>query len=236
MTLQVVAFSGGKDSTTLALRMAELGENFELLFTPTGNELPELEAHIDAIVGRVDRPLILPPNRSLAQWIEHYKALPNWRQRWCTRQIKIVPCIAYLKAHPGSVLCVGLRADEMAREGLYGDYASYRYPLREWGWGIADVQRYLSEKNITVPARTDCAVCPYQRLGEWWALWKEHPEHFAQGERWEAETGHTFRSRGRDTWPAALADLRKRFEAGEVPRGRGRSLLQAEEACRVCRF
>lgn len=235
--MQVVAFSGGKDSTALALRMAELGEDFELLFTPTGNELPELEEHILDIVGRVGRLLILPPNRSLAQWIEHYEALPNWRQRWCTRQIKIVPCIAYLKAHPGSVLCVGLRADEMERSGLYGEYAQYRYPLREWGWNIKDVQQYLRDKNIQVPARTDCAVCPFQRLSEWWALWKEHPEAYAQGERWEAQTSHTFRSRGRDTWPAALSDLRKRFEAGEVPRRRLQQVAGAEEqACRVCRF
>lgn len=39
---QVVAFSGGKDSTALALRLHELGEAFSLLFTPTGNELPDV--------------------------------------------------------------------------------------------------------------------------------------------------------------------------------------------------
>jgi predicted PP-loop superfamily ATPase len=41
----VVAFSGGKDSTALALRLHELEEPFKLLFTPTGDELPELHAH-----------------------------------------------------------------------------------------------------------------------------------------------------------------------------------------------
>ncbi|MEK7064616.1 MAG: phosphoadenosine phosphosulfate reductase family protein, partial [Patescibacteria group bacterium] len=136
---KVVAFSGGKDSTAVALLLHERGEDFDLLFTPTGNELPELIGHIDRVVAKVGKRLILPPNRSLADWIDHFEALPNNRQRWCTRLIKIAPCIAYLKANPGTVLCVGLRADEDTRQGLYGEHATYRYPLREAGMDLKAV-------------------------------------------------------------------------------------------------
>lgn len=229
----VVAFSGGKDSTALALRLHELGEPFKLLFTPTGNELPELKAHLDSVVTATGAELLLPSGPSLAKLIEEFDALPNWRQRWCTRLIKIVPCIAYLKANPGTVLAVGLRADEEERVGLYGDFASYRYPLREWGWKVGDVHRYCSVRGFTPPKRTDCAVCPYQRLGEWWQLWRDHPESYAQGETWEAKTGHTFRSPSRDTWPASLAELRAEFEKGRIPRGVDRD---EELSCRVCRL
>jgi len=86
--VNVVAFSGGKDSTAMALRLAERGEDFKLLFTPTGNELPDLRIHLDRIVKMVDKPLITPPNYSLDHWIREYEALPNHRQRWCTRLIK----------------------------------------------------------------------------------------------------------------------------------------------------
>lgn len=231
----VVAFSGGKDSTALALRLHELGEDFRLLFTPTGDELPDLQAHIDDIVRRTGKELVLPENRSLDHWIQFYGALPNWRQRWCTRQIKIVPCIAYLKANPGSVLAVGLRADEEEREGLYGDFATYRYPLREWHWGIDEVRQYVRDQGITVPKRTDCALCYGQRLGEWYALWRDHPERFARGEAYEAQTGHTFRSPQRDTWPAPLVQLRRSFEDGRVPRGVSDEDEDGPQACRVCR-
>lgn len=95
MTRQVVAFSGGKDSTAVALLLHERGENFDLLFTPTGNELPDLVAHLRRVSDHVGREIIVPPNRSLALWIEHFKALPNNRQRWCTRLIKIEPCVAW---------------------------------------------------------------------------------------------------------------------------------------------
>lgn len=233
---QVVAFSGGDDSTAMALSMAERGESFVLLFTPTGNELPELDAHVRLVAEMTGAELVVPPNQTLAFWIGHHQALPSWRMRWCTRQIKIQPCIDWLTAHPGSTLCVGLRADEEDRHGLYGDYATYRYPLREWGWTEAEVQAYNASRGVTVPKRTNCAVCYDQRLSEWWELWREHPDEWAKGEAWEAETGHTFRSPGRDTWPAPLIQLRTRFESGDVPRDveLNRDLFDMQTRCRVC--
>lgn len=125
------AFSGGKDSTGMVFKMQEQGEEFDLLFTPTGDELPELLAHLQLISDRLGKEIIVPKGPSLDQLIREFQALPNHRQRWCTRMIKIVPCIAFLKSQPGSTLCVGLRADEETRVGLYGDFAKYRYPLRE---------------------------------------------------------------------------------------------------------
>ncbi len=227
---QVVAFSGGKDSTALVLRLAELGEDFVCLFTPTSDELPELAAHMAAVIARIDRPLVMPPNQSLYAWIDFHQALPNFRMRWCTRQIKILPCIAYLQQHPSSTLLVGLRADEESRLGLYGDYATYRYPLREWGWAINDVRAYLDSHQITIPARTDCALCYGQRLIEWWELWRTHPDRYEQGVQFEQRYGHTFRSAQRDSWPASLTDLRSRFEHGDIPR----DTRANQTACRVC--
>jgi PP-loop superfamily ATP-utilizing enzyme len=235
---QAVAFSGGDDSTAMALLMAERGEDFVLLFTPAGNEPPELFEHIEHVRQLVGKELIHPPNEPLVHWIEHYKALPSWRMRWCTRQIKIQPCINWLVEHPGTTLCVGLRADEDERVGLYGDYATYRYPLREEGWKEADVQAYNRSRGVTVPARTNCMLCYDQRLSEWWELWKHRPAEWLDGERLERETGHTFRSPGRDTWPAALVDLRARFEQGDVPRGVELTPNffddDAPKRCRVC--
>lgn len=238
--MNIVAFSGGKDSTALVLRMAELGEDFTCLFTPTGNELPAVREHIDRIIARINRPLVLPENKSLYFWIKFHEALPSWRMRWCTRQIKIEPCIAFLKQHPGSTLCVGLRADEEERQGLYGDYATYRYPLRAWGWGLREVRQYLVEQRIDIPKRTDCALCYDQRLSEWYALWRNHPENYEEGEQLEARTGHTFRSPARDQWPAGLKDLRAKFEAGYKPQGADDQyafdLAPETAACRVCRL
>ena len=230
----VVAFSGGKDSTALAYRMAERGEVFRLLFTPTQNELDDVAPHVEGTARSLGVELILPPGPSLMGLIAHFGSLPNNRQRWCTRMIKIQPCIAWLKANPGTTLCVGLRADEEERQGLYGDFATYRFPLREWGWGLREVRGYLEKAGIAIPDRTDCALCYDQRLIDWKKLLLRHPDRYAEGERLEAETGFTFRSPSRDTWPASLAALRKEFESGRKVRGEDRDTEQT--ACRVCRL
>ncbi len=247
MSFEAVALSGGKDSTAMALRLEEVEPNpdREFIITPTGDELPDMADHWDSLEQRLGKPLVRVAAPTLRSLIDHYGALPNFRARWCTRQIKVEPCVAYLVrkaidlgAKP--VLCVGLRGDEEERRGLYSDLVVTRFPLREWGWGIDDVLGYLRGQGVKVPQRTDCARCYGQRLGEWWDLWKDYPELFADAEADEARVGHTFRSPGRDSWPAALADLRAEFERGRTPRGARLQLPMFEDetpvACRICRM
>lgn len=240
----VLAFSGGKDSTALALRMAEKGERVDaLLFNVVGGEFDDLLPHVQRIAAMTGFPLVptLPPG-GLYEEIRRQRHIPNAFQRWCTRRLKIEPTIAYLEAHPGSTLLVGLRTDEEERQGLYGDVANYRYPLREWGWGMAEVKAYLEQRGVCVPRRTNCPACYGQRLSEWHRLWREHPDKYAEAEAIEAEVGHTFRSPSRDRWPVALKDLRARFEAGETPRGvialpmfDEYDYVEDAGVCRVCR-
>ena len=227
----VAAFSGGKDSTAMVLLMHEAGEQFDLLFTPTGDESAAAIAHVKTVADRIGKQVSLAwSGDTLSTLIHKWNALPNWRQRWCTRALKIEPAKAYLLDRPGSTLCVGLRADEPEREGLWGSFATYRYPLRDAGMGLEDVIAFLNARDVCVPQRTDCELCFFQRLIEWYELWRDQPEKYAQGEALEASTAHTFRSPGRDTWPASLAGLRAEFEAGRIPK----DTRQREGMCRVC--
>lgn len=228
---RVVAFSGGKDSTALVLRYAEKGIPFEVLYTSTGNELPEVKEHIERIVDLVDVNMVDIQAPTLLELIREQQCLPNWRMRWCTRMIKIEPCQRWLRDNPGVRLAVGLRADEPGRAGgTYGDLAEIVYPLRDWGWGLDNVSTYCSNKGINIPKRTDCAWCFYQTLPEWKELWQEHLDLYLEAELLEEEIGHTFRSPQRDSWPAPLRDLRALFEKGKTIRAR----KKRERMCRVC--
>lgn len=236
---QIVCFSGGNDSTAMIIAMRDRGERIDgLLVTPTGNELPAVWQHWNMIADMVSAPVIVPPGPTLAQAIESQNALPNFRMRWCTRLIKIVPAIAFAMANSDAILCVGLRADEEEREGIISRSVDTRFPLREYGMTLADVRGLLECRGIVVPPRTDCAVCFWQRLAEWYELWCDHPDKWAEGERWEERTGHTFRSPGRDTWPVAMKDLRARFEAGDKPERSLKMLAKSREVegetCRMC--
>lgn len=235
----VIGLSGGKDSTAMALRLMEVEpRDYEFICTPTGNELPEMYAHWVKLAGMLGKPLvhITAGGKTLFDLIEEMQMLPNFRARWCTRILKIEPTIEYMQAlPPGSVMYVGLRADEEERVGIMGEDMVIDFPMRRWGWKEADVWAYLAKRDVKIPNRSDCAVCYGQRLGEWYALWKKHPDLFSQGAEKEVELGHTFRSAQRDTWPASLVDLRARFEAGDIPRG-AEAAMREDGACRVCRL
>jgi len=226
----VVAFSGGKDSTALALRLNETGVRFRLLNTPTGNELPGVREHIERIANHTGAELVDLKAPTLAELIEEQKALPNWRMRWCTRMIKIEPCAEWLNQHNPITLAVGLRADEQGRAGAtYSGSTEVVCPLRDWGWNEIRVREYVLRKGFQPPKRTDCAVCFYQTLYEWYELWMNHGDYYKQGIFWEDNIGHTFRSPGRDAWPASLRELAKEFMSGHIPKPRQRKVM-----CRVC--
>lgn len=227
----IVALSGGKDSTAMALVLkATTSIDYEYLITPTGNEMPEMVAHWERLESLLGKPLTRITNRTLEAWIDEFNALPNWRQRWCTRLLKIEPCLAYIRRNQPATLYVGLRADEPLREGIYSADVQCRFPLRELGWRERDVKAYLQSRGVSIPERTDCAWCYGQRLAEWKKLLERHPDLYAQAERLEQRTGATFRSPRRDNWPAGLADLRVEFSSGRKIRGEG----QDSVACRAC--
>ena len=229
----VVGLSGGKDSTALALRLVEIepDRDYEFICNETGDELPEMQEHWKRLEVMLGKPLIrVRHERDLNEEIEFQGMLPNVFARWCTRILKIEPTIAYMEAlPPGSVLYVGLRADEEERRGLYGEDLTVDFPLRRWGWGLKEVVGYLEQRGVCIPERTDCGKCPYQRLGEWRSLYFNHRAVYMHAVSQEKATGHTFRSPGRDTWPADLESLAKEFESG-------RKLREFKKAasCRVC--
>lgn len=232
----VLGLSGGKDSTCLALVMAEFFPEIEMEYicTPTGDELPEVFEHLARLEVLLGKPIKrLGIGKNLVGLCDEIGMLPNFRARWCTRILKIEPTVEYMKAlPPGSKLYVGLRADEEMREGIYGDDVESVFPFREWGWGVSAVWRYLDARGVCVPPRTDCAKCYHQRIIEWRNLWRNHPDQYAETVALEQRHGHTFRSPRRDTWPVALVDLAKEFERGRPIRGERKQ--EARDRCRVC--
>ena len=203
------------------------------------------EAHWALCELMLGKPLERVGERTLMGLIVEQAALPNHKQRWCTRMIKLEPYYKWLATLGPVISYVGLRADEEGRAGM--TFASVgniemSFPMQRWGWLLEDVLAFLEFLGIVVPERSDCAICFWQKLGEWYNLWLYHPDRYERGEVAEAfvtaKRGSplTLRSAQRDTWPAGLAELRAEFEKGRVPT---RSLKMMDKrrlvgACRVC--
>jgi 3'-phosphoadenosine 5'-phosphosulfate sulfotransferase (PAPS reductase)/FAD synthetase len=228
-----VALSGGKDSTAMALRLAEAEpEDYEYCITPTGRELPLMIDHWAKLECLLGKPLVRIPGPTLLERIIAYKTLPNFRMRYCTREVKIEPFLAYVRDAAPAITYVGIRADETDRTGSIGlaEGITQDLPLVRWGWGINRVREYLRERSVTVPERTDCDMCYHQRIGEWWRLWRDHRGRWMEIEALEIWTGHTLRSEQRDSWPASLKGMREQFEAGYTPKGAAQTEMPLDVA------
>lgn len=239
----IVPVSGGKDSTCLALALKEKEpRSYNYIFTPTGDELPEMIAHIHKLEGLLGQSIIRLTNGTLASQIQANNMLPNVFARWCTRLLKLRPAGKFYEQFAPVICYVGIRNDEDEREGTRpgGDSASIGtevtqvFPFQRWGWGYDEVWAFLDERKITIPARTDCARCPYQKLGEWYNLWLNYPEIYMDAEADEIVWGHTYRSDTRDSWPASLRELRLLFESGKVPERSLRMMEKRRGMCRAC--
>lgn len=243
--MHAVALSGGHDSSAMALELVERYPDipFNFVCTPTGNELPAMFAHWRRLSEMLGSPIIPVMAGTLKATIEAEGMIPNHWARWCTRKLKIIPFREWVMEHGlmrHVISYVGLRADEEGRAGgAYEDIPGVetRHPLREWGWGEAEVQDKLRRAGVVVPDRTDCAWCFYQRLGEWYELWLYHNDLYLEGMAIEERTGHTFRTPGRDSWPVSMREMAERFAAGDIPeRSLNRMARERQEigSCRVC--
>lgn len=243
---KVAALSGGKDSTAMCLAQAYFEPAaYEYIITPTGDELPDMIAHWALCEEMLGAPLTPVGIRTLQGLIVEQRMLPNHRARWCTRMIKLEPYYGWLATIGPVISYVGLRADEEGRPGMvFPSVGSIEidFPMQRWGWTIEDVLAFLDFLGVIIPDRSDCALCFWQKLGEWYNLWLHYPERYQRGIEIEAfvtasrGASYTFRSPQRDSWPASLADLGAEFEKGRVPTA---SLAIMDKrrlvgACRVC--
>lgn len=166
-----VAFSGGKDSTALALVMPDAIP----IFNDTGWEFPDIYAHLDKFEQVTGREVIrVTANQTLPEYIEKAKFMPGHGSRYCTRMFKIEPLNTFLSDQNATV-CIGLRADEpeSLRIGNLTEAPNltFRYPLREMNMGIYDVIRKCLEydllpRRLPYMARGGCKGCFYKRKQE----------------------------------------------------------------------
>lgn len=183
-TKQFIAFSGGVDSTALALLIADGIP----VFTDTGWEFPELYKHIVRFETTTKRAVQrIRANETLPEAILRQKFFPNHGARWCTRTHKIDPMNQFLRQHLPCELLIGLRADEPERIGNLTDMdgLTIRYPMRERGMTRLDALQVCMENDLlprypVYMARGGCVGCFYKRKAEVQAMIHLVPEVIEQ--------------------------------------------------------
>jgi len=217
----ILALSGGKDSSALAVYMRGKVEHMEYVFCDTGEELEETYEYISKLQDYLCSEITwLKSEKDFRYYVDLYNGvLPDARTRWCTRMLKLKPYEEFIGDDP-VISYVGIRADEPHRKGYISTKPNIqtRFPFIEDNIRLEDVARILEESGLGVPdyynwrSRSGCYFCFYQQKREWIGLHETHPDLFEkakQFEKFDPETGERY------TWNQgeSLDELLKRKEA-----------------------
>lgn len=212
-TLAVVAsVSGGKDSTALMLALREADVPFRAVFADTGWEAPETYAYIAALREKIGQIDVVRPVRDMAASIRHRAGFPARMQRWCTRELKLVPLRAYHDAlGVETVNAMGVRAQESESRAKMPAWADDD----EWGgyvwrpllsWTVEDVISIHHRHGVPMNPlylrghdRVGCFPCIYAQKDEVRLVAEHAPERIDAIRALESEVGAIRAERNAET-------------------------------------
>jgi len=225
----IIALSGGKDSSALAVYMRDKLPEVEYVFCDTGEELQETYEFISRLQDLLSTPITkLKSIKDFQYFLDLYNGvLPDARTRWCTRMLKLKPFEKYIGDDP-VISYVGIRADEPQRKGYISAKPNVTtvFPFIEDNIRREDVLRILEEAGLGLPgyyrwrSRSGCYFCFFQKKREWVGLLENHPRLFEKAKAYEKTDPLTGK---RYTWsqgesleelsrPERIAQIKAEFE------------------------
>lgn len=207
-SINVVSFSGGRDSTALLLLMLEHNYPIDkIVFVDFGKEFPQLYAHIEKVKQYIKPIQIVTLSLDYDYYLGDYKKVrgklkgsygygfPDFNHRWCT-SLKVRTIHNYIK-DPNAMYYLGICHDEPQRLKTYYNKI---YLLDEFGLSEDDALQYCYAKGFTWDGlyesfvRASCWCCPFKRMDELRLLYRDFPFLWQQLEEMQNKSWRKFTS------------------------------------------
>lgn len=207
--MNVVNFSGGKDSTAMLLMMLEKNIPVDrIICVDTTKEFPAMYRHIAKIQEYISPMEIEIVKIDFDYWFgKHVKkkgrigeigyGWPNMLNRWCTSLKR--DAIKKLK-NKYDVNFHGIAYDERQRCYKNKTNEIIKYPLVDWKMTESDCLGYCYAKGFDWEGlyekfvRVSCWCCPLSRMGELCTLYQEFPELWVKLQEMDKKTFRKFKS------------------------------------------
>lgn len=218
--MNIVSFSGGKDSTAMLLMMLEKGIPVDkIIFVDTTKEFPQMYEHIEKVKNMISPLQIETVQIDFDYYFsEHVKTRgkigeigygwPNFLNRWCTT-LKI-QAKRKLK-NKDDIDFHGIAFDEKHRTSRNKTGEIFRYPLVEWEITEKQALEYCYSRGLDWGGlykkfhRVSCWCCPLSRIGELQILHNDFPELWEELEEMDKKTFRRFRK------DYSIEDLNRKF-------------------------
>jgi 3'-phosphoadenosine 5'-phosphosulfate sulfotransferase (PAPS reductase)/FAD synthetase len=165
--MNVIAYSGGKDSTALICWAKDQGMDFIAVFCDTGWEHPITYAYIEKInktmLGGKLITIKSEKYDGMADLVEKKGRVPSAKARFCTDNLKVKPMIDWVKSQDDEItLYQGIRAEESP--------ARSRLPMRQWSdaydcWIERPLFRWTAEQCFNLSKKHGIEPNPLYLMG-----------------------------------------------------------------------
>lgn len=192
---EMISFGAGVNSVAMTILLVNEGWRGHIVFADPGAEHPDTYCYL----AYFEREWLTPRGLSLTQispeatpdlYPPSYRLdiiskcrtkriVPIMMNRWCTTEYKRKPLTKWAKQNRIALQYIGIAADEAHRarrsefEGI-----ELEYPLVDRRIGRDDCKRIIREAGLSVPPKSGCWICPFQRLSEWRELYDLRPDLF----------------------------------------------------------
>ena len=188
--MNIVSFSGGKDSTAMLFMMLERGIKVDrVICVDTTKEFPQMYEHIEKVqklcpvkieIVKIDFDYWFGERIKTKGHIgEIGYGWPNMLNRWCTALKR--DAMKKLKTKD-DITFIGIAFDEKERTLIKNVKENFRYPLVEWGITEKQALDYCYSKGFDWGGlyekchRVSCWCCPLSRIGALEVLYNDFPD------------------------------------------------------------
>lgn len=208
MTLRIVSYGGGVQSTALLVLAAQSVIDFPVfLFSNVGDdsEHPDTITYVRSVampyaaehgieMHELHRVMRGGTRRTLLQDLSRDSRTINIPvrmangapgRRACTADYKIKVVSKWLKAHGATeddpaVVAIGFSTDEIERSTNRIDIPTERvaYPLLDLGINRGECETIIRRAGLPVPPKSACWFCPFHRPSTWAEMRRDEPELF----------------------------------------------------------
>lgn len=209
-----VAFSGGKDSTAMLIRMLEKGMKIDIIEMAFAElEFEEVLDYVEKVNQYIKKKYnkeieihdcgkrfgnLFYKKKTRGKRKGEIRGFPLAITRGCWVESEIKVSEMDKRRSPDDIVYIGFNSDEKNRK-LKNERIKYKvkYPLIKWGWSSVKCLEFLKKRGLFPPIynkidRTGCWFCPKQNMKSLFYLWKNHPQKWKQLKKWEKDSPDGF--------------------------------------------
>lgn len=209
--MNIVSFSGGKDSTAMLLMMIDKGIKIDrIICVDTTKEFPAMYRHIEKIQAVCSIKIEIV-KIDFDYWLgRHVKTkgknkgkigygFPDFRNRWCTSLKREAVKKSQKTIKGDSCQFHGIAFDEKKRTENNNNM-NIKYPLVEWGITEKQALEYCYSRGLYWEGlyekfhRVSCWCCPLSRIDELRVLYNDFPDLWRELIEMDKKSYRKFRS------------------------------------------